>query len=350
MADTIEGFQNLIGELKESLKFFETESVDMETNLQKIPALGKYLIEEEHSGSTIRKITKVLRNVYRIVKRIQKARKEFESRLEDLNISINNFLPGRYRKRFVQNSTKMEIISNFILKFYSKRGALWNNRKDGGLLLTKLKNSQRGGIRPLLAVIESYKTLILDVEKDLENIQFNFNIDNVLKTVDAPVDRTVVIIDADFASNADHYRKIRRKIIRLVNNATLEIPKTVLKEMIKIPKNRKAALVSKDFRRQLLKSANLISIRKNLTYEDTIINYWKKTPKGSSNENKIREFKRGGDIKIMLRALELDPIPVVILSNDNDIYQTIRAMQNAGIAIHISVHAFQDDGTILRVA
>jgi hypothetical protein len=350
VVDTIEEFHNLIGELKESLRFFETETVDMETYLQKLPALGRYLIEEEYSGATIRKITKVLRNVYRIVKKIQKARGIFESRLEDLNISINNFLPGRYRKRFVQNSKKMEIIFNFILKFYSKRGALWNNRKDGALLLTKLKNSQRGGIRPLLAVIESYKTLILDVEKDLENIQFNFNIDNVLKTVDAPVDRTVVIIDADFASNADHYRKIRRKIIRLVNNATLEIPKTVLKEMIKIPKSKKAALVSKDFRRQLLKSANLISIRKNLTYEDTIINYWKKTPKGSSNENKIREFKRGGDIKIMLRALELNPIPVVILSNDNDIYQTIRAMQNAGIAMHISVHAFQDDGTILRVA
>lgn len=347
MAKTITEFNELINSIRSYLSQFENKAFEIIAIQENIVSFSKHNVGGFLRGNLQRKIKRSLVSIRKNIKLIYKNNEEFEEKINNLKQSINYIQIRKYSKNFSDLQKRRKVMISFFIRFYSRSGRLWLNRLNSQEIILAIKNSRKGGVVPFFAIIKSYKELIQKIEKDINLATFNFNLDNIMNQVRAPLNLTTILIDSDFITNVYNYSRTKRKLLRLINHGRIEITREVEKEILKVKGT--SPLIGKDIRSQLFSIASVINVAKNGVNDRKIINAWLDYSPKASNE-KIPYFRTTGDYKIMLRALELSPSPVIILSNDSDIYKTIGGLHGEGKYLNIMVYSFGKENGSVNIA
>jgi hypothetical protein len=347
MARTIKEFNELIDSIRAYLDFFENKAVEITAFQRDLRPFINFENRGFFRGNIVRKIKNKLINIRKIVKIIYQNNEEFSGKIINLKSSINRIQIRKYSKSFSDLSKRRKIIINFLVKLYSKKGEVWQNRNNPKEIISTINNTREGGILPFIAIIKSHRELLTKIERDIDDATFNFNLDVIMESVNAPLNQTTILIDSDFLTHADKFAIRKRKLLRLINHGRIEITREVLNEIKKVSGG--SPLIGQDLRSQILSMSTIIDVNINTTNEKIIIDAWLKYAPKARNEL-VNKFKKSGDYKIMLRALQLSPSPVIILGNDTDIYQPIRGLHNNRKFLNITVHSFEKDGSVNNVA
>ena len=79
---------------------------------------------------------------------------------------------------------------------------------------------------------------------------------------------------------------------------------------------------------------------------------WRTTTKSvqSLTSEGIQKFKKGGDFSILVLVIRNNPLPIIVLSNDSEVSQGVRALQRHGIVSNnVQVYSFSH-GTLSQAA
>ena len=161
-------------------------------------------------------------------------------------------------------------------------------------------------------------------------------------------------LDASFARKLEKERVDKGKTLYNISvSAPLLVPRRVWHEMEHHPHWLGRALVPRRLRNYLeaKRHAEVVTVNPTRTETAEVVSFWEQTPKGRSATEEERErFPKSGDVSLLTVALRPHEKPVVILSNDSDIYQTIKVMRSSGKARGVRVFAYAKESRLEQMA
>ncbi|MDP3640221.1 MAG: hypothetical protein Q8R53_03400 [Nanoarchaeota archaeon] len=280
---------------------------------------------------------------------------------EDLGKKVYELTPRLYAE-----------YSKKLLEFVDKIGpydARWVKElsaKEGQLALELQTSPDPASILPVVntAIDDVLAPLLAEIKMMLEYLKGARPV--IEKRLIADATFTVVLdgvssadettyLDASFARKLEKERVDKGKTLYNISvSAPLLVPRRVWHEMEHHPHWLGRALVPRKLRNYLEAKRHAEVVTVNPTVKETaeVVSFWERTPKGRSATEEERErFPKSGDVSLLTVALRPHKKPVVILSNDSDICQTITVMQISGKKAHdVRVFAYAKEGRLEQMA
>ena len=279
--------------------------------------------------------------------------------------TLQDILPS-FQERLKKLSRDIHLYAAKILTYTSKRtGELVLIVKEPPLqpdhLAAATQEAIREGIEPLLAVIRTAKQLFEEQKQAMAddlNRHFNLQLDisSVLRLRGVRAEQAIVIMDTDFARSIAK-EKVHKHLEGYALNlpvGKLIIPESVYKEMGQRGGITREPTVPAQLRSYLVSQlhASVEPVNATLAEERKVMEAWRTTTKSvqSLTSEGIQKFKKGGDFSILVLVIRNNPLPIIVLSNDSEVSQGVRALQRHGIVSNnVQVYSFSH-GTLSQAA
>ncbi|MBI1968855.1 hypothetical protein HYS49_03005 [Candidatus Woesearchaeota archaeon] len=279
---------------------------------------------------------------------------------EDLRKKVSGLTPrlyAEYSKKLLEFVDKISPYdARWVKELSAKEGELALELQTSPALASVLPVVNRaidGVLAPLLAEIKMMLQYLEEARPVIEkrliaDATFTVVLDGV-----SSADETTYL-DASFARRLEKERVDERKTLYNIRvSAPLLVPRRVWHEMEHHPHWLGRALVPRRLRDYLEAKGHAQVVAVNPTVEETaaVVSFWQQTPKGRSATEEERErFPKSGDVSLLAVALRPHEKPVVILSNDSDVYQTIKVMRRSGKARDVRVFAYAEESRLEQMA
>ncbi len=341
---------NTTGEELHQLEEFVLQEYDFLRNLNNLLAEAKIRHPPERS----------LRNQSkRLILRAGNVQRRAYNNVEDVVKrlhSIQDILPS-LQERLTKLSRDLHLYAAKVLTYTSKRtGELMVAVKEPPIqpdhLAAITQEVIREGIEPLLAVIRSARQLFEEqkqmMEEDLtRHFTFQLDISSLLRVRGVHAEHVIIIMDTDFARSMAK-EKVRRHLQGYTLNIPLGkliVPLSVYQEMETRGGITREPTVPAQLRNYLLSQlhASVESVQATPAEEKEVMEAWRSTTKSAQSltEWGIKKFKESGDFSILVLVIRENPLPVIVLSNDSEVSQSVRALQRRGIVgNNVRVYSF----------
>ncbi len=354
MADILKEAVDSIGKeiewIAREFGYLKTLKTILEVETKRLASIKDETVRRLSEESLKRRCRKIMRKVGRTEVRTEQFRNKAINFLKDLDEMLN-------RKYGLANQNllnQIDVAANKLLILASSKNGeikkLIEQNNFNNQLISDINDALSKGIMPLEAVLRRIKEFLEKNKKILETEikavnTYVVNTDAYVREAGAKAD-AIVLIDASFVYNMEDARKRFGKEYYDLNIKARKvvIPEEVYKEMSKRKAIIGAPLIRSDTRNFLTSvlGAKVERVERRKETVNEIVDAWERTTKGSLAVAHDKAKFYSGDMDLLSYARQSAPIPVRILSNDNDIIGIVRTLKRENKMRHVIVYSFLD--------